>query len=894
MTLLERVRQGEPAAIARMISRVERGAPGVHEDLAELYRTGGRMRVVGVAGPPGSGKSTLVGAMAAALRGRGETVGILAIDPSSPLHGGAILGDRIRMAALSDDEGVFIRSMATRGCLGGLSHATADAVTVLDAAGIDVALIETVGLGQDEVEIGDLAQTTVVVSVPGLGDDIQALKAGLLEIADVHVVNKADLPGAGATIADLKNTLHLVDPSPGQWTPPVLDLVASSGQGVPELLVAVDEHLQWMERSGDLDRRLRASLTSRICDLAQEMLARRLDHSTYGDVPGVIDDVVKRRRDPYNVALELIHSLGDEEDERSPGGRTMDNQHAGSLHHPLTDPSTLTAVEDDLAGWEGEELTAFVERQPERLERFETLSGLPVERVYTPLDVAGTSWEDIGLPGRPPFTRGPYPTMHRGRLWTMRQIAGFGTPAETNARFKYLIEQGQTGLSIDFDMPTLMGLDSDDPRSVGEVGREGVAIDVLDDMEELFNGIDLEAMSVSMTINPSAWILLAMYVAVAEARGYNPAKLSGTIQNDILKEYIAQKEWIYPIRPSVRIVRDTVAYCSHHMPRYNPINISGYHISEAGSNAIQEAAFTMAATQAYVEEFVRSGLDVDDFAPRLSFFFVAQADFFEEVAKFRALRRVYATMMRDRFGAKKPESMRLRFHAQTAAATLTRAQPVNNVVRTTLQALAAVLGGTQSLHTNGLDEAYTIPSEQAMKIALRTQQIIAYETNVANSIDPLAGSYLVESLTSTIEREIWAYLDRIAEMGGTIAAIEQNFFQREIADNAYKITKRKASGEMPVIGVNSHIDAEAGEKIEVHSLDPESEQRKIDRLRQVKAERDQVFVDQCLERLKQIARDEHENLMEPTIEAVKARASMGEIVNALKEVMGVHVEVPVF
>jgi methylmalonyl-CoA mutase cobalamin-binding domain/chain len=572
----------------------------------------------------------------------------------------------------------------------------------------------------------------------------------------------------------------------------------------------------------------------------------------------------------------------------------METPRDEQTHHPLTDPATLDATAHDLTEWENSELAAFVNRQPERLERFETLSGLPVERVYTPIDVAGTAWEDIGLPGRFPFTRGPYPTMHRGRLWTMRQIAGFGTPEETNARFKYLIEQGQSGLSIDFDMPTLMGLDSDDPRSVGEVGREGVAIDVLDDMLALFDGIDLEAMSVSMTINPSAWILLAMYVALAEVRGYDLAKLSGTIQNDILKEYIAQKEWIYPIRPSVRIVRDTVAYCSRHMPRYNPINISGYHISEAGSNAIQEAAFTMATTQAYVEEFVRSGLNVDDFAPRLSFFFVAQADFFEEVAKFRAVRRVYATMMRDRFGAKKPESMRLRFHAQTAAATLTRAQPVNNVVRTALQALSAVLGGTQSLHTNGLDEAFTIPSEHAMKVALRTQQIIAYETNVPSSIDPLAGSFFVESLTSTIEHEIWGYLDRIAEMGGPIAAIEQNFFQREIADNAYKISTRKASGDMPVIGVNSFIDPGPGEKIEVHALDPASERRKIDRLRQVKADRDQARVDKCLEHLKDVARDQDDNLMEPTIEAVKARASMGEIVNALKEVMGVHTEVPVF
>src|SRR5262252_3872067 len=375
--------------------------------------------------------------------------------------------------------------------------------------------------------------------------------------------------------------------------------------------------------------------------------------------------------------------------------------------------------------WEQAELRKFLQRQPESKEKYETLSGLPVHRVYSPEDAIPFS--EIGLPGQYPFTRGPYPTMYRGRTWTMRQIAGYGTGEDTNRRFRYLIEQGQTGLSVDFDMPTLMGYDSDDPRSLGEVGREGVAIDTLDDMEALFAGVDLERISVSMTINPTAWILLAMYVALAQSRGYDLNALSGTVQADILKEYMAEKEWIFPIRPSMRIMRDMIVWSARNMARYNPINISGYHISEAGATSVQELAFTMANAVAYVEEVTRAGVSVDEFAPRLAFYFVSQNDFFEEIAKFRAARRINARLMKERFAARKPESMRLRFHCQTAAATLTRAQPMNNVVRTALQALSAVLGGAQSLHTNGLDEAYAIPSEEAMKLALRTQQVIAEE-----------------------------------------------------------------------------------------------------------------------------------------------------------------------
>jgi methylmalonyl-CoA mutase cobalamin-binding domain/chain len=559
----------------------------------------------------------------------------------------------------------------------------------------------------------------------------------------------------------------------------------------------------------------------------------------------------------------------------------------------LTTDALVEAVTAELAGWEDDELAAFVRRQPESRDHYRSGSGMPVKRVYTPADLPA-DWHDIGLPGRYPYTRGPYPTMYRGRTWTMRQIAGFGQAEETNKRFQYLIAQGQTGLSVDFDMPTLMGLDSDDPMSLGEVGREGVAVDTLPDMEALFDGIDLERISVSMTINPSAWILLAMYIAVAEQRGYDLNKLSGTIQNDILKEYVAQKEWVFPVRPSMRIVRDTIVYCAERMARYNPVNISGYHISEAGANALQEIAFTMAITKAYVEDVVATGVDVDAFASRLSFFFVSQADLFEEVAKFRAVRRFYARMMKETFGAKNPQSMRLRFHAQTAAATLTKPQPLNNIIRTALQALSAVLGGAQSLHTNGLDEAYTIPSEQAMKVALRTQQIIADETGVTSVIDPLGGSYYVENLTDRLDRGITGYFDKIEELGGVVAAIEQGFFQREISDTAYDYARRKASGDRPVIGVNKYIDEGEGEKIETHKLDPESESRQIRRLKQVREERDQDRAKAAMDHLLAVAADHNANLMPATIEAVKAHLSMGEITGALRGIFGSYTETPVF
>jgi methylmalonyl-CoA mutase N-terminal domain/subunit len=547
-----------------------------------------------------------------------------------------------------------------------------------------------------------------------------------------------------------------------------------------------------------------------------------------------------------------------------------------------------------LENWEQNELAAFLKKAPERRPEFRTNTGFPLKRVYTALDLAETASEDIGLPGQYPFTRGAYPTMYRGRLWTMRQIAGFGTAEDTNKRFKYLIAQGQTGLSTDFDMPTLMGYDSDHPMSEGEVGREGVAIDTMADMELLYDGIDLENISASMTINPSAWILLAMYVAVAQKRGLDPDRLSGTIQADILKEYMAQKEWAFPIRPSVRIVRDCISYCARNMKRYNPINISGYHISEAGSSPLDEVAFPLCNLITYVEEVVKTGMKVDEFAPRLAFFFVSQGDFFEEIAKFRAVRRAYAKIMKERFGAKNPDSMRLRFHTQTAAASLTKPQYMVNIIRTTLQALAAVLGGTQSLHTNGMDEAFTIPTEEAMKIALRTQQVIADESNVANVIDPLGGSYYVEHLTTQMERAIFEVIEEVDRRGGTIKLIEEGWFQRRIADFAYDTAIKKAKGEKVVLGVNKFVEPDAKADIETHPYDPTTARRQIERLQRVRRERNQREVERLFARLIEVARNEDENMMPVTIDLVRAGASMGEIVERLKALWGSYRETPVF
>ncbi len=560
----------------------------------------------------------------------------------------------------------------------------------------------------------------------------------------------------------------------------------------------------------------------------------------------------------------------------------------------MLDPNSLDRLEGEVADWEANEVSAFLKKQAERKEQFFTIGDFPVKRTYTAADIADTPIEDIGLPGRYPFTRGPYPTMYRSRYWTMRQIAGFGTGEDTNRRFKFLISQGQTGLSTDFDMPSLMGYDSDHPMSEGEVGREGVAVDTLADMEALFEGIDLENISVSMTINPSAWILLAMYVALAKKRGYDLNKLSGTIQADILKEYMAQKEYIYPIAPSVRIVRDCIIYCAENMRRYNPINISGYHISEAGSSPLQEAAFTLANGIVYLDEVTKTGLDVDKFAGRLAFFFVSQGDFIEEIAKFRATRRCWAKIVKERFGAKNPDSMRLRFHCQTAAATLTAPQYKINIVRTAMQALSAVLGGCQSLHTNGYDEAFAIPTEDAMQMALRTQQIIADETNVGNVIDPLGGSYYVESLTNEYEKKIFEILGYIDENGGTIKLIQEGWFQKQIADFAYETALRKQSGEKPVIGVNKYTIEEEEHDIEVHPYDPTTAQRQIARTQHVRASRDETKVQRMLDELVEIAKDESRNIVPLTVELVENGATMGDIVEKLKGLWGTYRETPVY
>ena len=558
------------------------------------------------------------------------------------------------------------------------------------------------------------------------------------------------------------------------------------------------------------------------------------------------------------------------------------------------DTDALQILADQLKAWNKDEVASFVARQPERKGEFSTLGGFPVKRLYTALDLQDIPLEDIGLPGQYPFTRGPYPTMYRGRHWTMRQIAGFGTGEDTNKRFKYLIEQGQTGLSTDFDMPTLMGYDSDHPMSKGEVGRGGVAIDTLADMEALFADINLEEISVSLTINPSAWILLAMYVVLAEKRGFDLNRMSGTIQADMLKEYMAQKEWIFPIDPSVRIVRDCITYCAQRMRRYNPVNICGYHINEAGASPLHEVAFALANTITYVEEVVKTGLAVDAFAPRLSFFFACGADFFEEVSRFRAVRRVYAKIMKDRFGATNPASMRLRFHCQTAAATLTKPQYKINIVRTALQALAAVLGGAQSLHTNGMDEAFSIPTEEAMKIALRTQQIIAEETNVANVVDPLGGCYYVENLTKQYEKAIFDVLNEVDARGGTIKLIEEGWFQKRIADDAYETALARQSGEKSVIGVNKYVEQEDKVDLEVHPYSQESADSQITRLQKVRQTRDEVRVQGLLKQLKTVALDKSQNILPITVKLVREGASMGDIVETLKQTWGTYRETPVF
>jgi len=519
-----------------------------------------------------------------------------------------------------------------------------------------------------------------------------------------------------------------------------------------------------------------------------------------------------------------------------------------------------------------------------------TISGVEVKSLYTSDDVNA---RDLGRPGEFPFTRGVYPSMYRGRLWTMRQFAGFGTATDTNERFRYLLEQGQTGLSTAFDMPTLMGLDSDHPRSLGEVGREGVAVDSLEDMATLFAGIPLGEVSTSMTINSAAAILLAFYVCVAERQGVAPDRLRGTAQTDILKEYIAQKEWIFPPEPSLRLVTDMVEYCTREMPLWHPISISGYHIREAGSTAAQELAFTLADGFTYVEQAIGRGLDVDEFAPRLSFFFNAHIDFFEEIAKYRAARRIWARELRDRFGAKNPRSWLMRFHSQTAGVSLTAQQPEVNIVRTAIEALAAVLGGTQSLHTNSFDEALALPTEDAARIALRTQQVIAHETGVVNTADPLGGSYYVEHLTDELERQAYAYFERIAKLGGVVEAIKRNFFQTEIAEASFRYQQEVEHGQRRIVGVNAYT-MDDDTQPEILHIDPAMEQRQIAKIQALRARRDPATVETKLARLKEDAAYDNRNLMPAIIDAAKADATIGEMCDALREVWGTWRETPAF
>ena len=559
----------------------------------------------------------------------------------------------------------------------------------------------------------------------------------------------------------------------------------------------------------------------------------------------------------------------------------------------MTTHNDVDQIAAEAQRWTDTTLKKTLDRFPERQDEFVTVSSAPVERLYTPADVAGSDYvRDIGFPGEYPYTRGVHATMHRGKLWTMRMFAGFGTAEETNARFRYLLGQGQTGLSVAFDMPTLYGYDSDAPEALGEFGKCGVAVSSLADMEVLFDQIPLGEVSTSMTINSPAAIIWAMYIAAAEKQGYRRAQLGGTLQNDILKEYIAQKEFIFPPEPSMRLVTDTVEFGTRELPLWNTISISGYHIREAGSTAAQELAFTLADGFAYVEAALARGLDVDEFAPRLSFFFNAHSDFFEEIAKYRAARRIWARAMRDKYGARQPRSWLMRFHTQTAGASLTAQQPENNIVRVAIQALAAVLGGTQSLHTNSMDEALALPSEKAVTVALRTQQIIAEESGVANTIDPLGGSYFVEALTDRMEAEANAYFDQIQRLGGVVPAIEHGFFQREIADAAYVYQREIDARQRTIVGVNDYV---ANEPVEVPilAMDPDGYDRQVARLRRVRAERDDSVVQQTLHRLSDAARDESINLMPPILECVEAYATLGEISDVFREVFGEYNE-PVY
>lgn len=550
--------------------------------------------------------------------------------------------------------------------------------------------------------------------------------------------------------------------------------------------------------------------------------------------------------------------------------------------------TTKASSTDGRQKWEEEALAESLSRFPRRRETFQTISGIPIADIYTPEDIADTDFErDIGYPGQYPFTRGVHATMYRARLWTIRQVSGFGTAEDTNQRYKYLLAHGETGLSTDFDLPTLLGRDSDHPFARAEVGKVGVAIDTLRDAEILWEGIPLDRISSSMTVTASAAMLIAMYETVAAQQGVRGAQVMGTAQNDILKEYTAQNEYIFPPRPAVRLVVDTMEYCARTMPRFNPVSVSGYHIREAGATAAQELAFTLADGFTYAEEAVKRGLDIDSVAPRISFFFDIHIDFFEEIAKLRAARRIWARMMREKLGARDPLSWRLRTHCQTAGVSLTAQQIENNIARTTIEAMAGVLGGTQSMHTNSMDEAYQIPSEKAIKIAVRTQQIIASESGIADVVDPLAGSYYVESLTNRVEEEAWDILRQIDDLGGMIHAVEIGWVQQQIADSAYTFQRQVESGERTIIGINEHVEEETGDLSPdlFFQVDPEAGERQIARLNQVRAERDNRALKSALSAVRRAAEGD-DNTMPHIAEAVSAYASVGEICDVLREVFG--------
>jgi methylmalonyl-CoA mutase N-terminal domain/subunit len=556
----------------------------------------------------------------------------------------------------------------------------------------------------------------------------------------------------------------------------------------------------------------------------------------------------------------------------------------------MPETKETSPIEVETERWENETLNPTLAKRPERKKSFQTVSLKEVDRLYTPEDVKQVDFpRDISFPGQFPYTRGIHPTGYRGKLWTMRQFAGFSTPEETNSRFKYLLEQGQTGLSVAYDLPTLMGYDADSPLSEGEVGKCGVAVSSLADMEVLFDGIPLEQVTVSQTINAPASVLLAMYLVVAEKQGADWARISGTLQNDILKEYIAQKEWIYPIKPAMKLVIDTFEFCTEHVPRYNPISVSGYHIREAGATAAQELAFTLRDGIEYVAWGVDAGLEIDRFVPRISFFFNAHNDFFEEIAKYRAARRIWAREMKNRFGSSNERTLQMRFHTQTAGVSLTVQQPLNNIVRVAIQALAGVLGGTQSLHTDAYDEALALPTDRAALIALRTQQIIAEETGVVNTIDPLGGSYYLEALTQKMEDEALDYFRKIDSMGGMVAAIERGFPQREIQDSAYQYQKAVERGEQVIVGVNKYEMTNEPSEVPILVIDESVRTHQVERLEETRAQRDAGAVAKALDRL-QLAAKKNENTMPATIEAVRAYATLGEICSALRDVYGIYEE----